>query len=189
LVQLAAVLSFAAAKNNDRVGLLLFSDRVEHFVPPKKGRGHVHRILRDLLYFKPQGRRTNVKLALETLNGVLRKRATIFVLSDFLAPEFDRALRLVGRRHDVVAVVIEDQAEKKFPRVGLIDLQDAETGEMVTVDTSSTEFRVDYEKHYRQMIMVRDQQLTKSQVDQVRVDTSHSFVDPLVKFFSSRHKK
>jgi uncharacterized protein (DUF58 family) len=189
LVQLAAVLSFAAAKNNDRVGLLLFSDQVEHFVPPKKGRGHVHRILRDLLFYKPKGRGTNIKLALESLSGVLHKRATIFVLSDFLSEGFERPLSLVGRRHDVVAIVVEDSAEKKFPPLGLVDIQDAETGEIMTVDTSSPTFRREYEIKYRQLTSAREKQLTKARVDTVRVDTSHSFVDPLIKFFTSRHRR
>lgn len=188
LVQLAAVLSFAAAKNNDRVGLLLFSDRVEHFVLPKKGRPHVHRILRDLLYFKPKGRRTNIKAALDELNHVLHKRATIFILSDFIADGYERTLRLIGRRHDVVAVVVEDDAEKKIPALGLVDLQDAETGEIVTVDTSSRRFQAQYAANYKQRAENRERQLTRAKVDRVYVDTSHSFVDPLIKFFSSRHR-
>ncbi len=188
LVQLAAVLSFAAAKNNDRVGLLLFSDQVEHFVPPKKGRGHVHRILRDLLYFKPKGRKTNIKLALDTLTGLLKKKSTVFILSDFLAQGFERSLSLVARKHDVVAIVVEDFAEKQLPKMGIVDIQDAETGEIFTVDTSSSAFRRQYEQHYKKVKTLRDQQLTKSKVDRIDVDTSHGFVDPLIKFFSSRHR-
>lgn len=188
LVQLAAVLSFAAAKNNDRVGLLLFSDRIEHFVLPKKGRPHVHRILRDLLYFKPQGLRTNLKLALESLNGLMRKKCTIFILSDFIAPDFEKALKLIGRRHDVVAIVVEDDAEKAFPKVGLLELEDAETGEVTLVDTSSPSFRLQYLANYKRLVGNRDRQLKKAQIDRISVDTSHSFVDPLIKFFGSRHK-
>ena len=189
LVQLAAVLSFAAAKNNDRVGLLLFSDQIEHFVLPKKGRPHVHRILRDLLYFKPKSRGTDLKLALESLNGLMRKKATIFILSDFLAPDFDKILRLVGRKHDVVAIVVEDDAEKSFPKVGLLEVEDVETGEKTLVDTSSPSFRRQYKENFRKLSQARDRQLTKAQIDKITVDTSHSFVDPLIKFFSSRHKK
>jgi uncharacterized protein (DUF58 family) len=188
LVQLAAVLSFAAAKNNDRVGLLLFSDRIEHFVLPKKGRPHVHRILRDLLYFKPKGIRTNLRLALESLNGLLHKKATIFILSDFLAPDFEKALKLIGRRHDTVAIVVEDHAEKIFPKVGVLSLEDAETGDKTLVDTSSPYFRRQYEENYKKMSHARDRQVRLAQVDQIKVDTSHGFVDPLIKFFSSRHK-
>ena len=189
VVQLAAVLAFAAAKNGDRVGLLLFSDRVEHYVPPKKGRGHVYRILRDLLYFKPVGKKTNIKLALESLTGMMRKKSTVFVLSDFLDDGFDRALRLAGRRHDVVAVVIEDEGEKNIPALGLMEFQDAETGEILQVDTSSRAFRRNYAAKYKELTSARDVQLSRAKVDQVRVDTSHSFVDPLVKFFASRHRR
>jgi uncharacterized protein (DUF58 family) len=189
LLQLASVLAFTAAKNNDRVGLLLFSDRVEHFVAPKKGRGHVHRILRDLLFFKPQGRGTDLKLALESLNGILRKKSTVFLLSDFLAENFDRPLKLAGRRHDVVAIVVEDRAEKALPSLGLVEMQDAETGEVILVDTSSSAFRRQYEKAFRDLSQSRDRQLAKAQVDQVRVDTSQNFFDPLIKFFASRHLK
>jgi uncharacterized protein (DUF58 family) len=188
LVQLAAVLSFAAAKNNDRVGLLLFSDRIEHFVLPKKGRPHVHRILRDLLYFKPKGRGTNLKLALESLNGLLRKKATVFILSDFLSPDFDKPLKLIGKRHDVVAIVVEDEAEKKFPKIGLIELEDVETGSRQLVDTSSPFFQRQYSENFRRLGEKRDKQLRQAQIDKIVVDTTHGFVDPLIKFFSRRHK-
>jgi len=189
LVQLAAVLSFAAAKNNDRVGLLLFSDRIEHFVMPKKGRPHVHRILRDLLYFKPKGKRTNLKLALESLNGLMRKKCTIFILSDFLAPDFEKPLRLIGRRHDTVAIIVEDDSEKHFPKVGLLEIEDAETGETILIDTSSPRFRSQYQANYKKQATIRDRQLTKAQIDKISVDTTHSFVEPLIKFFSSRHRR
>jgi uncharacterized protein (DUF58 family) len=187
LVQLAAVLAFAAAKNNDRVGLMLFSDRVEHFVAPKKGRGHVHRILRDLLYFKPSGRKTDIKLALDSLSGILKKRATVFILSDFLSEGFDRSLKLVARRHDVVAIVVEDKLEKKLPSMGLVEMQDAETGDILMVDTSSKNFRKEYDAAFKKTQDARDRQLTKAQVDQVKVDTTQNFFNPLVKFFASRH--
>jgi uncharacterized protein (DUF58 family) len=186
LVNLAAVLAFTAAKNNDRVGLLLFTDRVEHFVPPKKGRGHVHRILRDLLYFKPKGTKTDLKLALDHLTGVLHKKATVFILSDFLAENFDRPLRVIGRRHDVVAVVVEDAAEKKLPAIGLVEMEDSETGEVVLVDTRSASFQQDYVTAFKKVRESRDKMLTRSQIDQVRVDTSENFFDPLAKFFASR---
>jgi uncharacterized protein (DUF58 family) len=189
LVHLAAVLAFSAAKNNDRIGLILFSDEIEHIVLPRKGRGQVHRILRDLLYFKPRGKRTNIGRALEAMIGMLRKRATVFVLSDFLDDGFERALRLIGRKHDTIAVVVEDKAEKSIPKIGLVDLEDPETGDTITIDTSSSHFQMEYGSRYKKMAETRDKQLTKSQVDIVKVDTSTSFVDPLIKFFLSRHKR
>jgi len=189
LVQLAAMLAFAATRNNDKVGLLLFSDQVEHWVEPRKGRGHVHRILRDMLYYKPKSRGTRIKQALEYMSGVLHKRATIFLLSDFLDQGYDRALAILGKRHDVVAVVCEDEAELKLPAVGLIDVQDAETGEIVTVDSSSRQFQQYYQSQQKRLRSQRDQLLARTQVDEIRVDTTQSFVDPLVAFFSSRHKR
>lgn len=189
LVNLAAVLAFAAQKNNDKVGLMLFSDRVEHFVLPKKGRPHVHRILRDLLYFKPVSQKTNLRQAVDELSHTIKKRATIFLLSDFLSEGFDRSLRLLAKKHDVVAVVVEDRAEKNIPQLGLVDFEDAETGEIVTVDTSSPFFRQEYLKEYKRREMLRNDLLKKSQVDAVFVDTSEGFVDPLIKFFSGRHRK
>ncbi len=188
LVNLAAVLSFAAQKNNDRVGLMLFTDQIEHVVMPKKGRGHVHRILRDLLYFKPKSRKTNIKLAAEHLSHVLHKRATVFILSDFLSEGFERPLRLLARRHDVIAVAVEDKAEKSIPPLGLVDFEDGETGEIITVDTSSHWFRKNYEGIYKKRAAARDDKLKKSQVQTIYVDTTKNFVDPLIKFFSSRQR-
>ena len=118
MTHLAAVLAFSAVKNNDQVGLLLFSDQVEHFVPPKKGRGHVYRILRDLLFFKPKSSQTKMNTALQYLNGILKKRAAIFLFSDFVDEGFDKALRMLGDRHDVVACVVQDMAEDELPDWG-----------------------------------------------------------------------
>lgn len=189
ITQLAAILSFAAIKNNDRVGLLLFSDQVEHYVPPKKGRGHVHRILRDLLYHKPQSRGTKIAVALEHLRGVLKKRANVFLFSDFLDQGFETPLRLIGRKHDMVSVVIRDRAELELPDMGVVDLRDAETGEIVTVDTSSKYFRRVYSEEMRKRKHVRDQMLLRSKVDCVEISTHNDFIDPFVKYFQQRHRR
>lgn len=188
ITQLAALLGFSAIKNHDQVGLLLFSDRVEHYVPPKKGRGHVHRILRDLLYFKPTSRKTKVSVALQHLQGVLKKRATIFVFSDFLDQGFDRDLRLLGRKHDTIAVVVQDDVEKKLPAMGLVDFQDAESGEIVTVDTSSRSFQEYYKSQAKKRSDHRAQELRRSQVDKIEVTSNRDFVSPLINFFRGRHK-
>lgn len=188
IAHLAALLSFSAVKNNDPVGLILFSDRIEHFVPPKKGRGHVYRILRDLYYFKPRSPKTNIKGALEYLQSVLRKRTTVFLFSDFMDQNFDRPLRQVGRKHDVIACVIEDPAEKEIPNVGLVELADAETGEILSVDTSSKIFRKEYTLYRNKMRENRDSLLKKSQVERVLISTGEDFVDPLIEFFRSRNR-
>lgn len=186
MTHLAALLAFSAVKNNDQVGLLLFSDQVEHFVPPKKGRGHVHRILRDLFYFKPKSSSTRISTALTYMQGILKKRATIFVFSDFMDSNFDQPLRLLGRKHDVVACVVNDAAEYSLPDMGVIEVQDAETGEIMTVDTSSAGFRDDVQKNFMRKKEERDKALRRSQVERVDVKSSDDYVDPLVAFFKKR---
>lgn len=188
LTYLAAILGFSANRNNDQVGLLLFSDQVEHFVPPKKGRGHVHRILRDLLYFKPNSRGSDVNVACEYIQGILKKRATVFLLSDFISDSFYQRLRSLGRKHDTVAVVVEDPAELKIPNLGLVDFQDAETGQIITVDTSDAWFRRQFEERTAKRRSQREQELRKSRVDVINVTSNDNFVDPLIAFFQGRHK-
>ena len=189
ITHLAACLGFAASKNNDHVGLVLFSDQIEHYVPPRKGRGHVQRILRDLYYYQPKSRRTRIASGLEYLQGVLKKRAHIFLCSDFMDQGYDAALRLLGKKHDVVAIVVSDPAENILPDIGVVDLHDAETGEIVTVDTSSRAFRSHYEKHVRQQGSERDRLLKQSQVDRIDVVSSENFVDPLIAYFQKRKRR
>jgi uncharacterized protein (DUF58 family) len=188
MVHLAAVLAFSAAKNNDQVGLLLFSDQVEHFVPPKKGRGHIHRILRDLYYFKPNSPRTQIEVAASYLQGFLKKRASVFVFSDFYDENYDQALRLLGRKHDVVACVIEDPAEHELPKMGIVEMQDPETGEILSVDTDSAAFRSDYQKSLLEKKTARDRSLNLSQVDRIDILNNEKYMDPLVAYFKKRHK-
>jgi len=186
LTYVAATLAFSAIKNNDQVGLLLFSNEVEHFVPPKKGRGHVHRILRDLLYFKPRRSETKIAAATSYLQGVLKKRASVFVLSDFVDKDFDSALRLLSRKHDVISVVVQDRAELELPNMGLIDVQDAESGEVITIDSSDASFREEFKKASKKKREERDRQLRSAQVDRVEINTNEDFVKPLIAFFKQR---
>jgi uncharacterized protein (DUF58 family) len=189
MAHLAALLAFSAAKNNDQVGLLLFSDQVEHFVPPKKGHGHVQRLLRDLYYHEPKSRETKLEPAIRFLQGVLKKRAAIFVMSDFVDEGYDEALRMLGRKHDVVSVVVRDQLERGLPALGLMDLWDNETGDIVTVDTSSASFQEEWRELWKQKDLERDRLLRQSQVDRVDVWVDEDFVDPLVKYFKSRQRR
>lgn len=186
MTHMAALLAFAAVKNNDQIGLLLFSDQVEHFVPPKKGRGHVHRLLRDLFYYQPKSHRTKLSSGFTYLQGVLKKRATVFVFSDFMDKSFDQSLRLLGRKHDVVACVVNDAAEYSLPQMGVIEVQDAETGEVLTVDTSSAGFRAQYEEAVSKEKAERDRLLRLSQVERIDVKSSHDYVNPLIAFFKKR---
>lgn len=189
MTHLAALLAFSAIKNKDQVGLLLFSDQIEHFVPPGKGRGHVHRLLRDLFYVKPKSRRTKISSALTYLQGIQKKRAVIFVISDFMDTNFDQSLRLLGRKHDVTALVVRDGAETKLPDLGVIELQDSETGELVTVDTGSRFFRQNWDLEVSQLQVRRDKLLKQAQVQRVDLDSSKNYVDPLIQYFKSRRRK
>lgn len=183
---LSALLGFAAAKNNDHVGLLLFSDQVEHFVPPKKGRGHVNRILRDLYFQKPLHSTTKIAPAIQYIQGVLKKKSIVFVFSDFNDEGFAESLRMIAKKHDVIAVVVDDKAERTLPDMGLVDLRDAETGEVFTVDTSSKSFRAAFETEVKRRIERREAELRKAGVDRIDVSTNSDFVAPLASYFRRR---
>ena len=139
--EVAAILAFSAVNNSDKVGLLLFSDDVELFIPPKKGRLHTLRLIREMLYFEPKGRQTNVTTALDYLNKVISRRAVVFLISDFLAPDYSKALSVAGRRHDLVAMPVFDPGEERLPNVGLVTFEDAETGEQIEINTSNSSVR------------------------------------------------
>ncbi len=183
---LSALLGFAAAKNNDHVGLLLFSDQVEHFVPPKKGRGHVNRILRDLYYQRPLHRTTKIAPAVQYIQGVLKKRSIVFVFSDFQDEGFAESLRMIAKKHDVIAVIVDDTAERTLPDMGLVDLRDAETGEVMTVDTGSKSFREAFEREVKARAVKRESELRKAGVDRILVSTNEDFVAPLAAYFRRR---
>lgn len=186
MTHLAALLSFSASKNNDAIGLLLFSDQIEHFVPPKKGRGHVHRILRDLYYHQPKSKRTKLSVGLEYLQGILKKRSSIFLFSDFMDSGFEETLRLLGKKHDLAAVVVNDPFELKLPSSGLVDFEDAETGEVITVDLSSSSFRSSYEQQMMESKKLRDSAIRQAQVERIDVSTEGDFVNPLIQYFKRR---
>ena len=202
VTHLAALLGFAAAKNNDHVGLLLFTDEVEHYVPPKKGRGHIQRILRDLYFYKPKRTGTKVSAAVDHLQGVLKKRATVFFFSDFQETtgategtglarrdSFATSLRLMSKRHEVIAVVVQDPAELVLPKVGLVDLRDAETGATVTVDSSSPIFRRAYSEYMKGITAKREQEFRQAGVDRVEVLSGPEFADPLIAYFRKKNSR
>lgn len=186
MTHLAALLAFSAVRNNDQIGLLLFSDQVEHYVPPKKGRGHVQRLMRDLFYFKPKSHRTRIESATSFLQGILKKKATVFLFSDFIDEGYDQSLRFLGRKHDVVACVVNDRVELELPDMGVVDVQDAETGEIITIDTGSSTFRASYLDEMKKRTERRDRLLRQSQVDRIEVNSSTDYVTPLVNFFRRR---
>mgnify|MGYP001545907109 CR=1 FL=1 len=187
-VEICALLAFSAIKNNDRVGLLIFTDRIEKFVPPKKGRSHVLRVIRELLYFRPEGKGTDIANALDYLNKVIRRRSVVFVISDFLAEGWERPLQVANKKHDTVAIALSDPREKSLPDVGLIELEDAETGEVLLLDTGSSELRAEFAKEQRKASLRRERIFKLRDVDFIEIGTGRSYVDPLVRFFRRRAK-
>jgi len=187
--EFCAVLAFTAAKNNDKVGLLIFTDQIELYIPPKKGTSHMLRLIRELLYFRMPKRKTNIGLALDYLGRVVRKRATVFVVSDFIETGYKKSLSLLNKRHDVIAVFVRDRAEITLPGVGLIEFADAETGEVVLVDTSSSRFRNQYSSMCAQRFDELKNVLQAINVDCISISTDKSYIQDLVGFFHMRHRR
>jgi len=187
--EFCAVLAFAAAKNNDKVGLLIFTDRIELFIPPKKGSRHILRLIRELLGFTMPKRRTNIPLALDYVAKVLRKRATVFLVSDFIETDFRKPLSLLNKRHDVIAVPVRDRVEIAMPAVGLIEVQDAETGQIMLVDTSSKRFRAQYGDHSSRRFNELKNMLRSINVDLIPIATDKPYINDLIQFFHMRHRR
>jgi uncharacterized protein (DUF58 family) len=189
--ELGAVLAFAAISNNDKVGLLVFSDQVELFIPPRKGRNHILRLIRDLLAAKPTHRGTDLSLALRTVNRFLKRRAIVFVISDFLIPSDDylRDLMLVSRRHDVIAITLSDPLEQSWPDVGLVGLRDAEAGTVRWVDTSLRGWRRQFAEQARRFQQMRDAALVKARADRIEVPLDGDYVPALMLFFQRRSRR
>lgn len=188
-VEICALLAFSAIKNNDKVGLVIFSDHVEKFVPPRKGRRHVLRVLRELLYHEPEGRGTDITAALDFLAHIQRKRAVTFLISDFRDDGFDKALAVAGRRHDLIAVRIGDAREQELPQVGLLELEDPETGERVVVNTSSAGFQRAFRDLNEGRRTALDRVLRRSKVDLIDIETGRPYVKPLMRFFKDRMRR
>jgi len=187
--EFCAVLAFAAARNNDKVGLLIFTDRIELFIPPKKGSRHILRLIRELLAFKMPKRRTNIPLALDYLAKVVRKRATLFLVSDFIGTDVKKPLSLLNKRHDVICVPVRDRVEVAMPSVGLIEIEDAETGEILLVDTSSKRFRDQYGAHSSQRFDELKGLFRAGNVDFIPISTDRAYVNDVIQFFHMRHRR
>ncbi len=186
--ELAAVVAFSAIKNNDRVGLYVVTDKVERFVPPKKGRRHVMRVIGEILAFQPQSRKTDLAAGLDFLGKVARRRSVVFLVSDFLSEGWESAMRVTARRHEIVPVVVGDPMEAALPDVGLLLLEDLETGKLVEVDTSS-HARHEFARRARRAAEARDAALRRLNVDTVEVLTDRPYVDALIAFFKARAKR
>jgi uncharacterized protein (DUF58 family) len=187
--EICALLTFSAIKNNDKVGLIVFTDGIEMFIPPKKGLSHVLRLIREILCFKPQKVKTDIRQALDYLAMVTRKRAVVFLISDFLANGYEKPMRVLSKRHDLIAVSISDPRELRLPPVGLVELEDAETGETVLVDAGSSRVRKQYELMGRQRSDDLRELFKSMGVDHIEVSTDRDHARDLVKFFRTREQR
>jgi len=189
MAEIGAVLSFSAIKNNDKIGLLLFTDKIEKFIPPKKGRPHVLRVIRELLYYKPKSRKTSINSALEYLGKVLKKRSVVFLISDFMDSDYERLLRILNKRHDIVGISISDPREKDIPDIGLVEFEDAETGEILFLDTGDDLLRKELAKKRGSFVDARNKAFMSMGIDSVDISTDKPYIEPLILFFRMRAKR
>lgn len=186
ITEISATLAFSAMQNNDKVGLILFSDGVELFIPPKKGKSHVLRIIRELLEFTPKSRETNLAEALKFLSNVTRKRAIVFVLSDFITQEYDNTLRIVGKKHDLTGIRVFDRREESIPKLGMVQMQDAETGQLQLVNTQSKKVRLAYGEFHKATTAYFTDSFTKAGCGMIHCRVDESYVKKLLGYFKRR---
>ncbi len=187
--ELSAILAFSAMKNNDKVGLILFTDRIEKFVPPKKGRSHGLRIIREVLSFKPEGNTTDIKGALEYLNHTIKRKSIAFLISDFLDSGYEKIMNIVGKKHDLIGIVLKDPRETEMPKSGLVKFKDAETGRLRYIDTSSKKVQKIFAETIQFHDDLRKNIFMKSRLDAINIDIGDSYVKPLVNFFRKRERQ
>lgn len=187
--EICALLALSAIRNNDKVGLILFTDKIEKFIPPKKGKTHVLRVIREVLYFKPEKKGTNITVALEYLIKVTKRKTVSFLVSDFITEGFERALRITNKRHDVIAISITDPRELEIPNVGFVELEDAETGETTLIDTSDRKVREKFNSLSTKNMEERARLFRTMGVDLIDIRTDRSYVEPIMKFFRMREQR
>ena len=187
--EIAAVLAFSAIKNNDKVGVIFFTDKVEEFIPPKKGKSHILRIIREVLVFQPNRKGTDITGALEYFNSTIKKRSICFILSDFMTSSFEKPLRIANKKHDLVGVRIYDRREENLPNIGLIPMQDAETEEMIFVDTSNERVREEFTRKRVEKIKSIKKLFSNTGVDLIDITTGNDYVKPLINFFKARVRR
>lgn len=187
VTEIAATMAFSATQNNDKIGLILFSDQIELYIPPKKGKSHVLRIIRELIEFQPKSKNTDLSQALKFLSGTQKKKAIVFLISDFIVEDdYEKTLKIASKKHDITGVRVYDIREEKMPNIGMVEMEDAESGEILVVDTSSKQTRMNYEKHYHEKAVYFKEIFSKcgSGVISTRVD--ESYVTKLLSYFKSR---
>ena len=187
--ELSAILAFSALKNSDKVGLILFTDKIEKFVPPRKGRKHVLRIIREVLSFEPEGKTTDIDTALQYFNNAIKKRSIAFLISDFIDEGYEKILRVVGKKHDLIGVVLSDRREKEIPKMGLVKFVDVETGQQRWLNTSNKDVFELIIKMHKENEIRRKNLFLSSRLDSINIDTGEDYVKPLVQFFKMRGKR
>ena len=187
--EIAAVLGFSAIKNNDKVGLILFSDKIEKYVVPKKGKSHVLRVVRELLYHRPKGRRTSIKNALDFLLNVAKRRSVVFLISDYMDEGYWKSLKVANRKHDLIGIQINDVAESDIPDLGLLKVHDPETNEQFWIDTGSKEERLLFKKEQEEKRIKFNKECDRIKFDLIQISTTSDYVDPLMNYFKRREKR
>src|SRR5690606_4563265 len=187
--ELSAILAFSAMKNNDKVGLILFTDKIEKFVPPRKGKKHVLRVIREVLSFEPKGKATNLKSALEYMNNAIKKKSITFLISDFMDEGYEKILRIVGKKHDLIGIVLNDTREYELPKIGMIKLNDNETGEERWIDTSDSKVQRTIKEMKERIFQKRKSLFLTSRLDSIEVNTGENYIKPLVQFFRKRERR
>jgi uncharacterized protein (DUF58 family) len=186
VTEIAATLAFSATQNNDKIGLLLFSDQIELFIPPKKGKSHVLRIIRELIEFKPKSHKTDLSQALKFLSSILKKKAIVFIISDFITDSYEHTLKIASKKHDVTGVRIYDKREERMPNLGLVPMLDSETNEVIHVNTNLKSVRMAYEKHYHDKVKYFQETFTRCGAGMVQSRVDESYVTKLLGYFKSR---
>jgi len=186
VTEIAATLAFSATQNNDKIGLILFSDQIELYIPPKKGRSHVLRIIRELIEFNPKSKKTDVAMALKFLSNVMKKKAIVFVLSDFIAEDYRHTLKIAAGRHDITGIRVYDRHEESIPNIGMVQMQDEETGELVLVNTGSKKVRTNYSTYYQDKVAYFKESFNKSGAGSIDCRVDESYVKKLLGYFKRR---
>jgi uncharacterized protein (DUF58 family) len=186
VTEIAATMAFSATQNNDKIGLILFSDQIELYIPPKKGRSHVLRIIRELIEFKPQSHKTDVAQALKFLSGTQKKKAIVFMISDFMADDYEQTLKIASKKHDITGIRVYDPREEKIPNLGMVSMLDAETGQTKLINTGSKSVRLSYEKYYHDKVAYFKETFSKSGSGVVSTRVDESYVTKLLGYFKSR---
>jgi len=187
--ELCAVLAFSAIQNNDKVGVIFFSDKIEKFIPPKKGRSHILMIIRELIDFKPENKGTDVGVALKYFTSVIKKKCTAFIISDFISPAFENELKIANRKHDIIALRLYDKHEEEFPDLGLIPIRDEESGQLMWVNTSDRDVRAAFKTEANKRNAILKDAFSRSGVDVASIGTHEPYVKPLMNLFKKREKK